>query len=103
MQHDATWLFDIAVRAHIVSELGDVEQARVVYDEMLPWAGQLARSLNGALALGPVDHYLGLLATTLGEHVIARHHFDAALRLTGPGQASTWDRSWVRTPAHLRT
>ncbi|GAA1919624.1 BTAD domain-containing putative transcriptional regulator [Nocardioides hwasunensis] len=103
MQHDATWLFDIAVRAHIVAFLGDLEQARVVYDEMLPWSGQLARSLNGALAMGPVDHYLGLLATTLGEPTLAAEHFDRALRLTGPGQATTWDRTWVRTPEHLRT
>lgn len=103
VQRDATWLFDIAVRAHVVSELDDVEQARSVYAQLLPWAGQLARSLNGALAMGPVDHYLGLLATTFGEAETAQRHFDDALHLTGPGQATTWDRTWVRTPAHLRT
>jgi DNA-binding SARP family transcriptional activator/type II secretory pathway predicted ATPase ExeA len=103
MQHDATWLFDIAVRAHVVTTLDDVPHAREVYDAMLPWAGQLARTLNGALSMGPVDHYLGLLATTLGDPDLAREHFDAALRLTGPGCATTWDRAWVRTPAHLRT
>lgn len=102
LQRDATWLFDIAVRAHVVAELGDVEQARVVYDQLLPWAGQLARSLNGALAVGPVDHFLGRLATTLGDAAAASRHFDDALRLTGPGQATTWDRTWVRTPPHLR-
>ncbi|WP_130011311.1 BTAD domain-containing putative transcriptional regulator [Serinicoccus sediminis] len=102
MQHDATWLFDIAVRAHVVTELGDVDHAHVVYEQMLPWAGHLARSLNGALAMGPVDHYLGLLATLLGDPQRAAYHFDDALRLTGPGRATTWDRTWVRTPEHLR-
>ncbi|NYE36008.1 DNA-binding SARP family transcriptional activator/type II secretory pathway predicted ATPase ExeA [Nocardioides cavernae] len=103
MQHDATWLFDVAVRAHIVHELDDVEQARVVYDAMLPWSGQLTRSLNGALSMGPVDHYLGLLALTLGDRALADHHLERAQRLTGPGQATTWDRTWVRTPSHLRS
>ena len=101
MQHDATWLFDIAVRAHIVATLDDQDNAQRVYDEMLPWAGQLARTLNGALSMGPVDHYLGLLATTLGDDDLAARHFDRALRLTGAGRATTWDRSWVRTPSHL--
>ncbi|MBS2936281.1 AAA family ATPase [Nocardioides sp. J2M5] len=102
MQHDATWLFDAAVRAHVVHALDDVDHAQELYDALLPWSGQLARTLNGALAMGPVDHYLGLLATTLGDHAAAARHLDAAQDLTGPGRATTWDRTWVRTPQHLR-
>lgn len=102
VQRDATWLFDCAVRAHIVHVLDDAARAQELYDAMLPWSGQLARSLNGALAMGPVDHFLGLLATTLGDAPAAARHLEHAQRLAGPGQASTWDRSWVRTPAHLR-
>ncbi|WP_232680376.1 BTAD domain-containing putative transcriptional regulator [Nocardioides sp. R-C-SC26] len=102
MPRDATWLFDAAVRAHVVHALGDVETARVVRDDLLPWSGQLARTLNGALVMGPVDHFLGLLELTLGDQNAAALRFEAARALTGPGGATTWSRSWVRTPTHLR-
>lgn len=65
-QRDATWLFRTAVRAWIAVRLADTGVARRCHADLLPWSGQVVRTLNGALVLGPVDHYLGLLAPLVG-------------------------------------
>lgn len=65
-QRDATWLFRTAVRAWIAVRLDDLAVARRCHADLLPWSGQVVRTLNGALVLGPVDHYLGLLAPLVG-------------------------------------
>lgn len=102
LEHGPTWLFNAALRAHLVSALGDPGIGTQLYDELLPWSGQLARTLNGALALGPVDHFLGLLAEVRGDREVAARHFAAAQQLTGPAMAPVWNRSWIRTPDKLR-
>jgi nitrate reductase assembly molybdenum cofactor insertion protein NarJ len=36
--------------------------------------------LQACVYLGPIDHYLGLLAAALGQHQSAGEHFEEALR-----------------------
>lgn len=61
-QRDATWLLRTAVRAWIAARLGETEVGARIWEDLAPWSGRVVRTLNGALVLGPVDHFLGLLA-----------------------------------------
>lgn len=103
LQRDATWLFDAAVRAHLVCELGERDHAAQVRAALLPWSGRLTHTLNGALSMGPVDHYLSRLSHLLGDEPAAHRHDALARRLTGPGGATTWAAGWARDPAAGRT
>ena len=49
---------------------------------MRPYAGTaVVVRAPAAACLGPADHYLGLLAGTMGDLALAEVHHDAALRL----------------------
>jgi len=53
-----------------------------LYDVMRPYAGTVVVVRAPAAAcVGPADHYLGLLAETIGDLALAEVHHDAALRL----------------------
>ena len=53
-----------------------------LYDVMRPYAGTaVVVRAPAAACVGPADHYLGLLAETLGDLALAEVHHDAALRL----------------------
>ena len=56
--------------------------AERLYEVMRPYAGTVVVVRAPAAAcLGPADHYLGLLAETMGDLALAEVHHDAALRL----------------------
>ncbi|MCA1843897.1 MAG: hypothetical protein LC792_12080, partial [Actinobacteria bacterium] len=56
--------------------LGDADRAAVLYDLLAPHRGIIATAQ--ADTSGAVDHYLGLLAVTLGRPAAANHFTDAA-------------------------
>lgn len=62
---DGTWQFRSAVRASVAVRLGDLAVCRRLRAELGPWSGQLVRTLNGALVLGPVDDVLAALDDAL--------------------------------------
>jgi hypothetical protein len=95
LQRDVTWLYNVAVRAHLACELGDVETARATYEELLPWSGTLVRPMNGTLSLGPADHYLARLAALLSDDAAARGHLERSHRLA-EAAAPTWAPGWAR-------
>ena len=74
---DLLWLTSSVLAAEAVSALGHRAGAEILYERLLPSAESVAASR--ASCVGPVAHYLGLLATTLGRDAEAEAHFEAAL------------------------
>jgi len=75
---DCEWLLGISLAAEVCAELGDVDAASVIYEQLLPFAsGHAIGHPEGSV--GSVDRYLGLLATTLGRTDAAITHLEAAL------------------------
>ena len=62
-----------------------VRRARLrapIYEAMRRYAGTaVVVRARAAACLGPADHYLGLLAGTMGDLALAEVHHEAALRL----------------------
>ncbi|MCH1864938.1 BTAD domain-containing putative transcriptional regulator [Nocardioides sp. CFH 31398] len=84
-ERDATWLYRTALRSWLAVRLGRDDLLDRLHDDLAPWAGHLALTLNGALALGPVDHYLALLAAARGDDAAALRHAGAAAAMPGAG------------------
>ncbi|AQA23188.1 NACHT domain protein [Rhodococcus sp. MTM3W5.2] len=64
---DYYWLGMTTFRARVAARLGDVEVARRVYEELLPFAGRIAGLDSGSLYAGPVDAALADVAELLGD------------------------------------
>lgn len=77
---DAGWMSSIAMLAEVCSALLDVEHAAVLYGLLEPYSGRNVMAWATAPS-GPVDHYLGLLATTQQQYDDAEARFRAALSL----------------------
>lgn len=77
--HNQNWMSSMAYLAMACSIVGDVERARIAYEQIKPF-GHLTVTVASALAcLGSVSRYLGLLATTFGDTDAARSHFEDAI------------------------
>jgi DNA-binding SARP family transcriptional activator len=74
---DWTWFFAMGAWAEVSAELG-VPDPDWLYDELLPFAGDIAIAGTGLDAGGPVDGLLALLAERLGRFDDARRHALAA-------------------------
>ncbi len=74
------WLIAAVGNADVCSWLGDTETARVIYDQLAPYAGLQAIGLAATPYDGPVNLALGRLAATLDDTPLARMHLAAALR-----------------------
>ena len=74
------WLIAAVGNAEVCSWLGDTETARVIYEQLAPYAGLQAIGLAASPYDGPVDLALGRLAATFGDTALARTHLAAALR-----------------------
>jgi class 3 adenylate cyclase len=70
--------------AYMAARVGDRERANSVYDVLLP----LGRAFATTTVAKPVGlHYLGMLASTMGQHDVAEDHFASALALHEQAQA----------------
>lgn len=78
---NSSWLSVTALRADLAVRFGDRDEARRCHAALLPWTGQLVRSLNGVLVHGPVDGYLARTAEAFGDADAARHHRAEAERI----------------------
>jgi DNA-binding SARP family transcriptional activator len=74
---DMLWLVAMGVLAQVSQLLNDRERAATLYALMLPYR---ERYIQAAMATcwGSVEHYLGLLAATLGDAELAAAHFGTA-------------------------
>lgn len=83
---DSLWLATAGLLAEIARELDHVATARTVLDQVLPYRGRVAITGIGRASLGPVDRFVGVAATTLGDDELAVDALRAAVataRLTG--------------------
>jgi hypothetical protein len=88
VQFNNLWVTTLANAAAVSARLADTEWADCLYGLLQPFAGQLPLSLG--VAYGSVDHYEGLLATTLGRFVEAEQHFISAADLHTRIGAPVW-------------
>jgi tetratricopeptide (TPR) repeat protein len=74
---DRLWLVAMSLLAELCALLDDRPRARLLYELLVPYEGRNVVSM-GAVYLGPVAHYLGLLAMTIGETERALGHLETA-------------------------
>ncbi len=74
---DALWLVSMALLAELCTLLDDRPRARRLYELLVAYEGRNVVSM-GAVYLGPVARYLGLLAMTMGEDERALGHLETA-------------------------
>ena len=94
-RRESTWLMMTCVQADNADRMGDLAEATRSYQELLPWSGQLARSLNGSLVIGPVDYFLGVAASAQGRAGDARRHWERAAELSTAVGSKPW-LQWAR-------
>ena len=87
---ESLWVASLSYLTDACAALGHREMAAIVYPEFEPLAG--ANVMIGHLVAyyGAADRYLGMLASTLGEHERAERHFDRGMELNRHMGASTW-------------
>jgi tetratricopeptide (TPR) repeat protein len=87
---DAARLATLANLAEVVAEMGAVELASTLYEELVPHAGLSVIVGPGLACFGAVDRSLGLLAATEGRLGDAERHLVAALELNTRMGARAW-------------
>ena len=73
------WLGAMASLAVVAAATGNSEAAARLYEALVPYRGRLVVLGGANTAWGPVSHYLGLLATQLGQLNLAANEFQAAI------------------------
>ncbi len=76
---DLTWTAAATVTARPIWALGDGQLARLAYDQLVPFSGQMA--WNGLSTHGPVDAGLAVLAATFRDGPRVRAHVRLARRM----------------------
>jgi hypothetical protein len=84
------WMCQVATVAEAAAALGRRPLAVRLYDALLPYAGQGVVTAGAVYFYGAVDHYLGLLALTLGRRDLAITHLEAATTLHNRVGATAW-------------
>jgi hypothetical protein len=86
--HDMVWSSGMAMYAEVCSHLGDREAAAALAGHLSGLSGILVHS--GAVGLGAIDRYRGLLSATLDRLDQADAHFAAAAALEDRIGAPIW-------------
>ena len=74
------WLGAMADLAFVAAATGNAAAAALIYDALLPYAERLVTFGGAASTWGPVTHYLGLSAATMGRSGDAVRHFEEAIK-----------------------
>lgn len=82
------WSLSMSLLADVIHALGDGGRAQELYDVMLPAAGRCVETLEGSV--GAIDHPLGLLASTTGQHDLAVDHLESGLVINERMGARPW-------------
>jgi hypothetical protein len=81
LPRDFTWMSGLAALAWTCASLNDRQRAPILYDLLAPFGPYNVRiSRLGVGCLGPVTHYLGLLAATMSRWEDAIRHFQGSHR-----------------------
>jgi len=84
------WLGAVADLAVVAARCEVPRSAAVLYEALLPYRGRLVVWGGANTVTGPVDYYLGQLATCLGRAEDARRHLDEAIALAERVGALPW-------------
>ncbi|MBL9016514.1 MAG: AAA family ATPase [Myxococcales bacterium] len=77
---DFSWVASLALLSLAAGSTGDRAAASVLYDLLLPYERTCVRVTRiGIAGLGAVAHFLGVLASTLGDWERARTHLERAI------------------------
>ncbi|GAA2884478.1 BTAD domain-containing putative transcriptional regulator [Streptosporangium fragile] len=86
---DWSWLTMTCLQGAAQAALGDVPACQVSYSALLPHSGRI--SVGSAIApIGPVDWFLALLASALGDHGAATRHLVALVRQASRAGLPAW-------------
>jgi hypothetical protein len=95
---DFVWLTGMALYAEAAFECRDPKYAEPMFERLSPWSGRLV--YDAATAAGPVDHFLGGLATVIGRYDEANAFFAQSSAFCGRVGAKFYaartDLSWGR-------
>ncbi|MFI7114873.1 hypothetical protein ACIBK9_51785 [Nonomuraea sp. NPDC050227] len=94
---DWSWLAMTCLQGAAQAAVGDVPACRDTYARMSPYGGRLVAGA-GIAGLGPVDWYLALLASALGDHEGAAAHL-SVLAEQAELNGLTWWRDRARAVA----
>jgi DNA-binding CsgD family transcriptional regulator len=84
------WVASLTYLADACATVGDERLAALIYPELVPLSGGNVVVGHGVTCYGAADRFLGLLATTLGDHDRAVAHFERALVVNRRMGATTW-------------
>ncbi len=89
LYRDNSWLFGISLAAEACALLGDASAAKVLLEQLAPFAGRHAIA-HAEGSVGAVDRYLGLLARTVDRLDEAERHLRAAITFNEQMGARPW-------------
>ncbi len=81
VRKDWNWLGTIAILSEVCVFLEDRQRSQKLYQMLAPFAGRLATLGWADVCYGPVEHYLGLLAGSMGQFDLAERHFEHSIDL----------------------
>lgn len=73
------WLGVMSDLTFAAAAVGASAASAQIYEALVPYRGRLVLQGGAASAWGPVPHYLGLLAATMGRNADAVSHFEEAI------------------------
>ena len=79
LTHGAFWAHAMVICAELSVVFGDAERVRTCYELLAAYPDHVIYVAYIFVCLGSVSHYLGLLASFLGEWQAAEAHFERAL------------------------
>ncbi|HLF69902.1 MAG TPA: adenylate/guanylate cyclase domain-containing protein, partial [Actinomycetota bacterium] len=98
------WAYEVA---EILTHLGESEQARQLYEKVLPFADQVATPGYSTACYGSNHHTLGLLSRTMGDLDVSRDHFARAVKvnaaMSAPGLVARSKYELARTLVASKT
>ena len=89
LPRDSEWLFCLSILAEVAVYLDDRSAASVLYRLLQPYA-EVNVLAAGEVAVGPVERFLGMLATATGRTEQAAGHFENAIAITARMDARPW-------------
>jgi hypothetical protein len=102
---DFAWLTGMSLYAEASCECRDPKYAEPMFERLAPWSGRLV--YDAATAAGPVDQFLGGLATVIGRYEEANAFFARSSsfcdRVSAKFYGARTDLSWGRMLAGRQT
>jgi len=101
LEAQSIWQMLTTMRALTVAALGDRSRAPELYEQLLPFAGQIAGGGTNGFVLVPVARALGRLALLLDRPEDARRHFERARSVGETCGSAVWIEQAVADLAEL--